>query len=71
MPLMKGTELADRIQAVSLSTKVRLMSGYQTADTAHSGRMLLFKPFRVEGLVEKVRAALARPSAFARPSRPA
>jgi CheY-like chemotaxis protein len=27
MPLMSGTELADRIQAVSASTKVLLMSG--------------------------------------------
>lgn len=69
MPLMKGTELADRIQVVSPSTKVLLMSGYQTADIAHTGRALLMKPFRVESLVEKVRAVLARPSAFARPRR--
>jgi DNA-binding NtrC family response regulator len=27
MPLMSGTELADRVQAVSASTKVLLMSG--------------------------------------------
>jgi CheY-like chemotaxis protein len=69
MPLMKGTELADRLQAVSPSTKVLLMAGYHTADIAHTGRALLMKPFRVEGLVENVRAMLARPSAFARPRR--
>ena len=69
MPLMKGTELADRLQAVSPSAKVLLMAGYHTADIAHTGRALLMKPFRVESLVENVRAVLARPSAFARPCR--
>ena len=69
MPLMKGTELADRIQAVSPSTKVLLMAGYHTADIAHTGRALLMKPFRIESLVENVRAVLARPSAFVRPTR--
>ena len=70
MPLMKGTDLADRIQGVSPSTRVLLMSGYQTVDIAHTGRALLMKPFRVESLAEKVRAVLARPSAFVRPRRP-
>ena len=69
MPLMKGTELADRIQAVSPSTKLLLMAGYHTADIAHTGRALLMKPFRIESLVENVRAVLARPSAFVRPTR--
>ena len=69
MPLMKGTELADRLQAVSPSTKVLLMAAYHTADIAHTGRALLTKPFRVESLIENVRAVLARPSAFARPRR--
>jgi DNA-binding NtrC family response regulator len=69
MALMKGTELADRVQAVSASTKVLLMSGYQTSDIAPSGRPFLAKPFRVETLKEKVRDVLARPSAFARPRR--
>ena len=69
MPLMKGTELADRVQAVSPSTKLLLMAGYHTADIAHTGRALLMKPFRVESLVENVRAVLARPSAFVRPTR--
>lgn len=34
MPLMKGTELAARAQAISPTTKVLLMSGYQTAGIA-------------------------------------
>jgi hypothetical protein len=46
-----------------------LMAGYQTADIAHTGRALLMKPFRVESLINNVRAVLARPSAFARPRR--
>lgn len=69
MPLMKGTELADHVQAVSASTKVLLMSGYQTSDIAPSGRPFLDKPFRVETLKERVRDVLARPSAFSRPRR--
>jgi YesN/AraC family two-component response regulator len=56
MPLMKGNGVADRIQAVSPSTKVISMAGYQTADIAHTGRALLIKPFRVESLIENVRA---------------
>jgi hypothetical protein len=67
MPLMKGAELADRVQAVSASTKVLLMSGYQTSDIAPSGRPFLPKPFRIETLRERVRDVLARPSPFARP----
>ena len=69
MPLMKGTELAERVQAVSASTKVLLMSGYQTADIAPSGRPFLAKPFSIETLATVVRDVLARPSAFARPRR--
>lgn len=67
MPLMKGTELADRIQAVNPSTKVLLMSGYQTSDLAPSGRAFIAKPFSVDQLGQRVRETLARPSAFARP----
>jgi two-component system cell cycle sensor histidine kinase/response regulator CckA len=69
MPLMKGTELADRVQAISASTKVLLMSGYQTSDIAPSGRPFLAKPFSNESLAAKIRDVLARPSAFARPRR--
>jgi two-component system cell cycle sensor histidine kinase/response regulator CckA len=68
MPLMKGTELADRVQAVSPSTKM-LLTGYHTSDIAPSGRPFLAKPFRIESLKEKVRDVLARPSASARPRR--
>jgi two-component system, cell cycle sensor histidine kinase and response regulator CckA len=66
MPLMKGTELADRVQQASPSTKILLMSGYQTADIAPSGRAFLAKPFSIDGLAKRVRETLARPSAFAR-----
>lgn len=66
MPIMKGTELADRIQAISPTTKVLLMSGYQTADIASSGRPFMAKPFSIDVLVERVRQMLERPSLFAR-----
>jgi DNA-binding NtrC family response regulator len=70
MPLMKGTDLADRVQAASPRTKVVLMSGYMTADIAPSGRPFLAKPFAIDALSQRVREALERPSAFARrPSR--
>ncbi len=71
MPLMKGTELADRIQAVSPPTKVLLMSGYQTAEIAHSGRAFVAKPFNPDTLAKRVRETLDRPSAFVRPRPPA
>lgn len=66
MPLMKGTELADRVQAVSPTTKVLLMSGYRTSDIAPSGRVFMAKPFDLDTLAKRVRETLARPSAFAR-----
>jgi two-component system, cell cycle sensor histidine kinase and response regulator CckA len=68
MPILKGTELADRIQSVSPSTKVLLMSGYQTSDVASSGRPFLAKPFSIDGLARRVRETLDRPSSFARPT---
>jgi len=66
MPLMKRTELANRVQAVSPTTKVLLMSGYQTSDIAPSGRAFMAKPFDLDTLEKRVRETLARPSAFAR-----
>jgi two-component system cell cycle sensor histidine kinase/response regulator CckA len=65
MPIMKGTELADRIQAISPATKVLLMSGYQTSDIAPSGRPFMAKPFSIDVLLERVRQTLERPSQFA------
>jgi two-component system cell cycle sensor histidine kinase/response regulator CckA len=70
MPLMKGTELADRIQAASPSTKVVLMSGYLTSEMALSRRPFLAKPFSIDALVRRVRETLDRPSSFARPTKP-
>jgi hypothetical protein len=66
MPIMKGTELADWIQAISPTTKVLLMSGYQTPDIAPTGRPFMAKPFSIDVLVEHVRQTLERPSLFAR-----
>jgi len=68
MPIMTGTELADRVQAVTPSTKVLLMSGYQTSDIASSGRPFMAKPFSIDGLARRVRETLDRPSSFARPT---
>lgn len=68
MPIMKGTELADGIQAVSPSTKVLLMSGCQTSDIAGSGRPFMAKPFSIDGLARRVRETLDRPSSFGRPT---
>jgi two-component system cell cycle sensor histidine kinase/response regulator CckA len=71
MPLMKGTDLADRVQAASPRTQVVLMSGYMTSDIAPSGRPFLAKPFAIEVLGQRVREALDRPSSFSRrPSSP-
>jgi len=66
MPLMKGPQLADRIQAIAPSTKVLLMSGYQTSDVSGSERPFLAKPFTIDDLARRVRETLARPSPFAR-----
>ena len=66
MPLMKGTELADRVQRTSALTKAALMSGYMTSDIAPAGRPFLPKPFTIETIGQCMRQALDRPSAFAR-----
>ncbi len=68
MPIMKGTELADGIQAVSPSTKVLLMSGYQTSAIGGSGRPFMAKPFSIDELARRVRETLDRPSSCARPT---
>jgi DNA-binding NtrC family response regulator len=70
MPLMKGTELAKRVQEVSPWTKVLLMSAYKVAEVTTSGFPFIGKPFAPDALVEKVRQILSAPSPFARPAPP-
>jgi DNA-binding response OmpR family regulator len=73
MPLMRGTELAQRLLVVVPSAKVLLMSAYKVAEIAASGHPFLAKPFTPEILLEKVHLLLREdPSPFARrpPRRP-
>lgn len=70
MPIMNGLELATRVEAVSPTTKVLLMSGYSTAAVKGAGRPLLPKPFQADDLVNAVRQILSSRSAFRRPSPP-
>lgn len=67
MPLMKGTELARRLQALSPSTKVLLMSAYALSDVTASAYPLITKPFTSDALADRVRQVLNQPSPFARP----
>ncbi len=71
MPLMRGTELATRVEAMSPSTRILLMSAYAMSEVAATGRAFISKPFSVHCLNDKVRQMLGRRSPFARPSRPA
>lgn len=66
MPLMKGTELAQRFQSVSPWTKVLLMSAYKVAEITASPHPFIAKPFTPAALAERVRQLLAAPSAFGR-----
>jgi DNA-binding response OmpR family regulator len=72
MPLMRGTELAQRLLAVVPSAKVLLMSAYKVAEITASGHPFLAKPFTPEILLDRVRELLRdEPSPFARrPPRP-
>jgi DNA-binding response OmpR family regulator len=72
MPLMRGTELAQRLLAVVPSAKVLLMSAYKVAEITASGHPFLAKPFTPEILLERVRDLLRdEPSPFSRrPPRP-
>ena len=70
MPIMNGLELAKRVEAVSPTTKVLLMSGYMTAAVKGSGRALLSKPFRTSDLLNAIRQMLDSRSAFRRPGPP-
>ncbi len=66
MPLMKGTELAQRLQVLSPQTKVLLMSGAKVPEVTASGHPFIPKPFPLDALTEKVRQVLAHPPVFAR-----
>jgi DNA-binding NtrC family response regulator len=70
MPIMSGIELAKRVEAVSPTTKIVLMSGYSTAAVLGSGRPLVSKPFKTNDLVNTVRQVLDSKSAFRRPGPP-
>jgi two-component system, cell cycle sensor histidine kinase and response regulator CckA len=69
MPVMKGTELAPHVEAISPQTKVLLMSAYVLSEVSASRRPFLAKPFTASALAQKVRELLAQPSHFRRPSR--
>ncbi len=68
MPLMKGTELAQRLRARSPWTKVLLMSAYKVSDVTASGLPFIAKPFSPDALADRVRQVLAQPSPFAGPA---
>lgn len=67
MPIMNGLDLAAKVEAVSPTTKVLLMSGYSTAAVKGSGRPLVSKPFRTADLVSAIKQMLDSRSAFRRP----
>lgn len=63
LPQMSGRELAKRFGELKPGIKVLYMSGYSVSTIAHHGVVdedivLLTKPFTMEALAEKVRAAL-------------
>lgn len=62
MPVMKGTELALQVEAISPQTKVLLMSAYMLSEVTASGRPFIAKPFTPGALAKKVRELLAQPS---------
>ena len=72
MPLMRGTELAQRLLAVVPTAKVLLMSAYKVAEITASGLPFLTKPFTPDALLGRVRDLLRDgPSPFSRrPPRP-
>jgi CheY-like chemotaxis protein/peroxiredoxin len=70
MPIMNGVELAKRVEAVSPTTKILLMSGYETSAVKGSGRVLIPKPFKSADLIKAIRQLLDSKSAFRRPGPP-
>ncbi|HMQ53144.1 MAG TPA: response regulator [Anaerolineae bacterium] len=64
MPVMNGRELYDKLTTVRPKLKVLYMSGYTDNVIVHHGVLdegvnFIQKPFTIQGLVEKVRTALA------------
>ena len=70
MPIMNGLDLAKRVEAASPTTKVVLMSGFNTAAVKESRRPLVPKPFRTADLLNTIRQMLNSQSAFRRPGPP-
>ncbi len=64
MPLMKGTELALKIESIRPQVRILFMSAYMLSEVTATGRPFLAKPFSLNGLVTKVRAVLDDPSPF-------
>ena len=71
MPLMRGPELARRVQALSPQTRVLLMSGSTVSDATASGYPFIAKPFTPDELARKVREVIdARHEASRSPDLP-
>jgi len=71
MPLMRGPELARRVQVLSPQTRVLLMSGSTVSDATASGYPFIAKPFTPDALACKVREVLdARHEASRSPDPP-
>ena len=68
MPLMKGTELALKVEALRPQANILLMSAYMLSEVTATGRPFLAKPFSLNGLATKVRAVLDGHSPFERPT---
>jgi FixJ family two-component response regulator len=65
MPGVSGAALAERIGAVSPSTRILFMSGYSDEAVFHNGIIradadFIEKPFSSRALTRKVREALSR-----------
>ncbi|HKB27102.1 MAG TPA: response regulator [Methylomirabilota bacterium] len=74
MPGLSGPDVAARLRPLRPSTKVLYMSGFASSAVAargvQSGDPLVFKPFRPEALLRKVREVLDPRSPFARRPEP-
>lgn len=67
MPLMKGTELAVKVEAIRPQAKILFMSAYILSEVTAARRPFLTKPFTPDVLVARVRAVLDSHSPFERP----